>query len=346
MVLNAVTEVATPTVFGVAIIILVFLPLMTLEGMEGKMFAPLAYTIAIALAISLVLSLTLSPVLSSYLLRGGSEQDTFLVRILRRPYSAMLHWTLHHRVVSVVLVIVLFGGAIGLFPFLGTAFIPEMQEGTLSPNADRVPNISLPESLRMEMAMQRTMMGIRGVSNVVSRVGRGESPADPAGPNEADVLASLTPFDERPRGMTQEKIADQMRERLAAIPGINLVMSQPISDRVDEMVSGVRADVAVMLYGDDLDQLVAKAAEIARVASSIQGTQDTRVDRVGWSAISHDRHQSPGYRSLWSECGRRERRYRNGDRRQGGHAGVRGRAPLCIGGTSAPVASRQRGGCT
>jgi heavy metal efflux system protein len=281
IVLGAVQEVATPTLFGVAIIILVFLPLMTLEGMEGKMFAPLAYTIAIALGISLILSLTLSPVLSSYLLKGGSEKDTWLVRLLRRPYNWLLHWTLDHRKASVAAVIVLFFGSLALFPFLGTSFIPEMQEGTLSPNADRVPNISLDESLKMEKEMQRLMLQVPGVQNVVSRVGRGESPADPAGPNEADVLASLTSFDERPHGMTQEGIAEQIRERLAALPGINLVMSQPISDRVDEMVSGVRADVAVMLYGDDLDVLVEKANAIAKIATGIQGTQDTRVDRVG-----------------------------------------------------------------
>ncbi len=281
VVLNAVIEVATPTLFGVAIIILVFLPLMTLEGMEGKMFSPLAYTIAIALAISLVLSLTLSPILSLYLLKGGSEKDTWFVRLLRRPYTVMLQWSLHHRKPAVISVIALFLGALCLFPFLGTSFIPEMQEGTLSPNADRVPNISLDESLRMEKEMQRLMLEVPGVENVVSRVGRGESPADPAGPNEADVLASLTQFDERPHGMTQETIAEQIRGKLAMLPGINLVMSQPISDRVDEMVSGVRADVAVMLYGDDLDILVKKANEIAHVATGIQGTQDTRVDRVG-----------------------------------------------------------------
>ncbi len=258
--LAAVQEVATPTLFGVTIIILVFLPLMTLEGMEGKMFAPLAYTIAIALGISLILSLTLSPVLSSYLLKGGSEDDTWLVRLLRRPYNRLLDWAhatpqAHDRAV----VIVLFIASLSLFPFLGTSFIPEMQEGTLSPNADRVPNISLDESLKMEKEMQRIMLQVPGVDSVVSRLGRGESPADPAGPNEADVLATLTPFDKRPHGMTQQKIADQIRERLAALPGINLVMSQPISDRVDEMVSGVRADVAVMLYGDDLDTLVERA---------------------------------------------------------------------------------------
>jgi cobalt-zinc-cadmium resistance protein CzcA len=254
---------------------------MTLEGMEGKLFGPLAYTIAIALGISLVLSLTLSPVLSSYLLKGGSENDTWLVRWLRVPYNRMLHWTQAHHKITIVAVIALFIGSVCLFPFLGTSFIPEMQEGTLSPNADRVPNISLEESLKMEKEMQRLMLQVPGVENVVSRVGRGESPADPAGPNEADVLASLTRYDERPRGMTQETIAEEIRKRLAALPGINLVMSQPISDRVDEMVSGVRADVAVMLYGDDLKQLVEKANEIAKVATGIEGTQDTRVDRVG-----------------------------------------------------------------
>ena len=281
IVLSATQEVATPTLFGVAIIILVFLPLMTLEGMEGKMFAPLAYTIAIALAISLVLSLTLSPVLSSYLLKGGSEEDTWLVRLLRKPYSRLLHWALDHRKIAVGAVVLIFFGALSLFPLLGTSFIPEMQEGTLSPNADRVPNISLDESLKMEKQMQSLMLQVPGVKSVVSRLGRGESPADPAGPNEADVLASLTPFDERPKGMTQETIAEQIRKRLTTLPGINLVMSQPISDRVDEMVSGVRADVAVMLYGDDLDTLVEKANQIAKVANGIRGTQDTRVDRVG-----------------------------------------------------------------
>lgn len=281
IVLDAVTEVATPVIFGVTIIVLVFLPLMTLEGTEGKMFAPLAYTIAIALIISLGLSLTLSPALSRYLLKGGSEKDTWLVRWLRKPYDHMLAWTIRNRIKSVVTVVALFAVSLCLFPFLGTAFIPEMQEGTLSPNADRVPNISLDESLKMELQMQRLMKPIQGVENVVSRVGRGESPADPAGPNEADVIATLTPVDERPRGLSQEKIADTMRDSLATVPGINLVMSQPISDRVDEMVSGVRADVAIKLFGDDLDVLIDKARQIAKVAASVQGTQDTRVDRVG-----------------------------------------------------------------
>ncbi|HTJ29250.1 MAG TPA: CusA/CzcA family heavy metal efflux RND transporter [Acidobacteriaceae bacterium] len=281
LVRDAVQEVATPVIFGVIIIVLVFLPLMTLEGTEGKMFAPLAYTIAIALLLSLVLSLSLSPALSMFWLKGGKEDDTWLVRHLRRPYELVLGWAMANRIKSVLAVILLLATSLAIFPFLGTAFIPEMQEGTLGPNADRVPNISLDESIKMELQMQRLMRDIPGVENVVSRLGRGESPADPAGPNEADVIANLKPVDERPRDLTQEKIANQMRDALAKIPGINLVMSQPISDRVDEMVTGVRADVAVKIFGDDLDTLIAKAQEVAKVASSIRGTQDTRVDRVG-----------------------------------------------------------------
>ncbi|HET9696709.1 MAG TPA: CusA/CzcA family heavy metal efflux RND transporter, partial [Terriglobales bacterium] len=278
---DAVAEVATPVIFGVLIIVLVFLPLMTLEGTEGKMFGPLAYTIAIALLISLALSLTLSPALSMFWLKGGSEKDTWLVRSLRNPYEKILSLAMKNKTISVSAVVALFAMSLCLFPFLGTSFIPEMQEGTLGPNADRVPNISLDESIKMEMQMQRMMDDIPGIEKVISRLGRGESPTDPAGPNEADVIATLKPIKDRPRDLTQARIADEMRRRLVTIPGINLVMSQPISDRVDEMVTGVRADIAVKIFGDDLDTLIEKARAVAQVATSIQGTQDTRIDRVG-----------------------------------------------------------------
>lgn len=138
-VLNAVTDVATPGLFGVANIILVFLPLRTLEGMEGKMFAPLAYTIAIALAISLVLSLSLSPVLCTYLLKGGKEDETFLVRWIRKPYTRMLLWTTHHRWSMIIGTVVLFVASLCLFPFLGTSFIPECRRVRCHPTQTAYP---------------------------------------------------------------------------------------------------------------------------------------------------------------------------------------------------------------
>ncbi len=280
VILDAVLEVATPVIFGVGVIILVFLPLMTLQGMEGKMFAPLAYTIAIALAISLALSLTLSPALASYLLKGGADHDTWLIRVLKRPYLAMLHWALGNEKKAIGAAVACFIATMAIFPYLGTAFIPEMKEGSVSPAMDRVPNISLDESIAMEMEAMRRVLKVPGVKSAVSRIGRGESPADPAGPNEADPIVSLKPRDQWPDGWTQDDIADAIRNELKAIPGVQLVMAQPISDRVDEMVTGVRADIAVKIFGDDLGQLKRTADDIARVAGSVSGLRDVRVDRI------------------------------------------------------------------
>lgn len=280
IILSAVMEVATPVIFGIGIIILVFLPLMTLAGMEGKMFAPLAYTIAIALAVSLVLSLTLTPVLSSYMLKGGADHDTWLIRMLKKPYVPMLEWAVRNTKMTVAMAVAAFVGAALLLPLLGTAFIPEMKEGSVVPAMDRVPNISLEESLRMEREAMRLVMEVPGVKSAVSGVGRGESPADPQSQNESTPIVSLKPRDEWPEGWTQETIQDAMREKLAALPGVNIIMAQPISDRVDEMVTGVRADVAVKIFGDDLDLLKAKADDIARVARNVPGASEIKIERV------------------------------------------------------------------
>jgi heavy metal efflux system protein len=280
VIFDAVKEVATPVIFGVGIIILVFLPLMTLQGMEGKMFAPLAYTIAIALAVSLFLSLTLTPVLSSYLLKGGAEHDTWLVARIKAPYLKMLHWSVANSRKTVVGGVVLLIVTLGLFPLLGTAFIPEMKEGSIVPGINRVPNISLEESIKMEMQAMKLVMEVPGVKSAISGVGRGESPADPQGQNESTPIVSLKPRSEWPAGWTQDTIADAMREKLKVLPGAQVVMAQPISDRVDEMVTGVRSDVAVKVFGDDLDVLKKKADEIARVAASVTGATDIRVERV------------------------------------------------------------------
>ena len=282
VVLEAATEVGTPVLFGVGIIILVFLPLMTLEGMEGKMFAPLAFTIAIALFVSLVLSLTLSPVLCSYLLKGGSGADTKFISAIKRPYMKMLHWSLQHQKKTI-------SGAAGMFvvtlllvPLLGMSFIPEMKEGSIVPGINRMPNISLEESIKMESeAMKLIMDKVPGVLSAVSGVGRGESPADSQGQNESTPIISLKPRSEWPAGWTQDDIAERMQSVLTAgLPGVQIVMAQPISDRVDELLTGVRSDVAVKVFGDDMGVLKAKAEEISRVAASVQGATDLKIEKV------------------------------------------------------------------
>jgi len=283
IILRAVSEVATPVIFGVGIIILVFLPLMTLQGMEGKMFAPLAYTIAIALGISLILSLTLTPVMSSYLLKApehDGDHDTWLIRALKAPYVRMLNWALINQKKTVLIAVAAFCGSLALIPFLGTAFIPEMKEGSIVPGITRVPNISLEESIKMEMEATRLMREVPGVKSAVSGIGRGESPADPQGPNESSPIVSLKPRDQWPDGWTEEDIARALREKLKVLPGVQIVMSQPISARVAEMVTGVRSDIAVKIFGDDLEQLRKTAAQIGRIAQSLQGAADLRVERV------------------------------------------------------------------
>jgi len=283
VILKAVVEVATPVIFGVGIIILVFLPLMTLEGMEGKMFAPLAFTIAIALAISLLLSLTLSPVLSSYLLKPPAhdgDHDTRLIKAIKTPYLRLLDLALGHTRKTVAIAVGAFACSLAILPFLGTAFIPEMKEGSVVPGINRVPNISLEESIKMEMEAMRLVMQVPGVKSAVSGVGRGESPADPQGPNESTPIVSLKPRSEWPAGWNQDSIAEAMRDKLKALPGVQIVMAQPISDRVDEMVTGVRSDIAVKVFGDDLEQLKRIAGQISKVAQGIEGAQDMRIERV------------------------------------------------------------------
>jgi cobalt-zinc-cadmium resistance protein CzcA len=280
IILDAASEVGKPVLFGIGIIILVFLPLLSLQGMEGKMFAPLALTIAIALTVSLILSFMLTPVLCSYWLKGGAEHDTWVVAVIKKPYLKLLGWAVGNQKKVTFAALALFVGSLSLFPFLGTSFIPIMQEGSITPQIIRVPNISLDESIRMEMEAMKAVSEVSGVKMVVSKLGRGESPADPGMPNESDPVVSLQPRDEWPEDWKQEDIANAIREKLKGLPGIELVMSQPIAARVDEMVSGVRSQVAIKLFGDDLTALKQSGDEIARVLSGIQGASDMRVEKV------------------------------------------------------------------
>ncbi len=277
---EAVTEVAVPVVFGVGIIILVFLPLMTLQGMEGKMFSPLAFTIAIALTISLILSLVLSPALCVYLLKGGADHDTPFIAFIKRPYNKLLTRAIANPRATVAVASAAFVGSLALVPLLGTAYVPEMKEGSLVPNVIRAPNIALEESVALETQAMKLIREVPGVRIAMSALGRGESPADPQAQNESSPIVSLIPRSEWPKGWDQDDIADAIREKLKAIPGAQIIMAQPISDRVDELVTGVRADVAAKLFGDDLEELTRKANEIATVAQKIRGTQDVRVERA------------------------------------------------------------------
>jgi cobalt-zinc-cadmium resistance protein CzcA len=278
IILEAATEVGTPVLFGVGIIILVFMPLLSLEGMEGKMFAPMAITIAIALTISLILSFTLSPVLCSYILKGGSEDDTKLVARLRAPYERWLHWSLANPKLLVQRSLMALAVSLVGFVLLGKAFIPVMQEGSITPVIARAPNISLDESIKLEFEAIRRIMTIPDVKMAVSRLGKGESPADPGQPYESDPIVTLKPLGDRK--LTQEEIAQEIRDRLKTLPGIELSISQPIAARVDEMVSGVRSQVAIKIFGDDLTILQKLGAQISQVLVKMKGSTDLRIEQA------------------------------------------------------------------
>ena len=278
IVLEAAAEVGTPVLFGVGIIILVFMPLLGLEGMEGKMFGPLAMTIAIALTISLILSFTLSPVMCSYLLKGGAEHDTKLVSKLKTPYMKWLNWCLENPSLVVKRAVIALGVSLFGFVLLGKSFIPVMQEGSITPVIVRAPNISLEESIKLEFEALKRIMTIDGVEKAVSRLGRGESPADPGQPNESDPIVTLKPQGDR--DLNQEEISNQIRDKLKSLPGIELAISQPIAARVDEMVSGVRSQVAVKIFGDDLEQLKKLGGQIGLVLANTTGSTDLRIEQV------------------------------------------------------------------
>ncbi|GAB1722592.1 MAG: Cation efflux system protein CzcA [Nitrospira sp.] len=279
-ILRAAMEVGQPVVFGILIIIIVFFPILSLQGMEGKMFQPLAYTIIIALLISLLLSLTLSPVLCSLVLKDAREEDTLLLRWIKRAYMPALGWALGHRMLVLGSALVLLAASLALFPFLGGEFIPILNEGSVSPQTIRLPGISLEKSIEIEKEMQRAILEFPEARMVVSKIGRTELGNDPQEPNSSDPVVSLVPMDEWKTATTKAELDDAIRRRLQRIPGANFLISQPIQQRVDELVSGVRSEATVKVLGEDLDVLRGTADKIQPIMSSIEGVKDVRVEQL------------------------------------------------------------------
>ncbi|UVT15386.1 MAG: efflux RND transporter permease subunit [Nitrospira sp.] len=280
VVLRAVLEVRRPSLFGELIIALTFVPLLTLQGLEGKMFVPLALTVVIVLLSSLILSMTVVPVLAVLLMRPSKAADGGRgLTTVRRLYRQFLEWAIRRtRLVVVTAVGVLIGG-FALIPYIGREFVPVMDEGSIVVNLVRLPSISLNESLKIAGQVERLLLDIPEVRSVVSRTGANELGTDPMGMELSDMYVLLKPESEW-KVRSKRAIEAQIRSRLSQMPGIAFGLSQPISMRVDELVSGVRSQVAVKLFGDDLDILWTKGEEIARVMRQVPGMSDLRVEQV------------------------------------------------------------------
>ena len=281
---DAAIEVRKPTMFGELIIMIVYMPILTLEGVEGKLFRPMALTVIFALAGSMILSLTLMPVLASFLLPSRiEEREPLLIRVIKWLYRPVLHFTMHHKAAVIGFALCILFVAFGFIaPNLGSEFVPKLSEGSVVINIVRLAGTDLDESIRYNTQMEKAILKAfpDEVMQVWSRIGSAEVATDPMGLELCDVFITLKPRKEWTRARTQDELTELIQKELRDLPGQRIAMTQPIEMRINEMISGVRSDVAAILYGDEFDVMVAKAREVERVLRSIDGSADVTTEQV------------------------------------------------------------------
>ena len=271
---RSVREVTVPVASGIAIIVIVFVPLLTLEGLEGKLFIPVALTIVFALVSSLLLALTVIPALASMLMQRGGHHEAWLVQKLNAAYAPALDWALAHTRQVVVAALALLVLAIGAYTLLGKTFLPTMDEGDLIIQLEKLPSISLEETVETDQRVQRAILErVPEVKNIIARVGSDELGLDPMGLNQTDTFLVLKPIDEW-RQPDKDWLTDQLRQVMEDFPGIAYTFTQPIDMRISEMLTGVRGDIAVKVFGTDLDQLNHAADGIVALLKGIKGAED------------------------------------------------------------------------
>jgi cobalt-zinc-cadmium resistance protein CzcA len=271
---RAVKEVVMPVASGVVIIIVVFLPLLTLQGLEGKLFIPVALTIVFALAGSLILSLTVIPVLASFMLKQGGHGDPWLVKKLTAVYMPALDWALKHGKLVAIGALVALALTVAVYPLIGKTFMPTMDEGDIIIGIEKLPSINLQNSFQLDLKIQRAIMEkVPEVKGVVARVGSDELGLDPMGFNQTDTFLILKPR-EQWRKPDKEWLTDELRKVLKDFPGVAHSFTQPIDMRVSEMVIGVRGDVAVKIFGPDLATLNQQAEKVETVLKGVKGSED------------------------------------------------------------------------
>ena len=279
---DAAIEVRGPTMFGELIIAIVYLPILFLEGTEGKLFRPMALTVLFALAGSLLISLTLMPVLAATVLSREEDQEPFLMRVFHRLYQPLARLAVFHPVFVSLCAAGLVAASVPLAARLGAEFMPRLDEGDLLVEVNRLPSATLEDSVPMTTTIEKLLLAFPEVRTVFSKTGRPEIANDVMGVQQTDVWVMLKPRRQWPANVSRDDLVERMSKALAgAIPGANFGFSQPIEMRVDELVAGVKADVAVLVYGDDLDTLGGIGKQIETVLREIPGAVDVRAD---WQA--------------------------------------------------------------
>ncbi len=280
---QACLEVRRPTMFGEAIIMIVYLPILTLVGIEGKLFRPMALVVLFALLGSLVLSLTLMPVLASLFLSSKTrEKEPWVIRACQWVYRPVLEVVLRNRMPVLVMALALIGFAGVLATELGTEFIPRLSEQSVVVNTVRLASVSLEESLRYSTQMEKILLREfpDEIAHVWSRTGTAEVATDPMGLELTDIFITLTPRSSWKRARTQSELVEQMQAELAHLPGTRVLFTQPIEMRINEMIAGIRADVGVKIFGDQFDQLVELSERVADALREIPGAADVAPDQI------------------------------------------------------------------
>lgn len=286
---DAAVEVRRPTLFGELIIMIVYLPILTLEGIEGKMFRPMALTVIFALAGSMVLSITLMPVLAALFLPAKIEhREPWLMRVAHAIHYPILQFSMHHKLAVLGFAGGVLALAFGLIaPNLGAEFVPRFSEGAIAIGIVRLPGTDIGESVRYNTAMEQAILKEfpDEVEHVWSRIGSAEIATDPMGVELTDMYVTLQPQSQWTKARTQGEFTDQLDKLLREMPGQRLAYSQPIEMRVNEMAYGIRADLGVKLFGDDFDVLTEKAAEIAAVLQSVRGNADVNTEQIAGQPV-------------------------------------------------------------
>ncbi len=291
---QAAIEVRNPTVFGQLIIMIVYIPILTLEGVEGKMFRPMALTVVLVLTGSLILSLTLTPVLASYVLpKQTSEREVFLVRVAQWIYARVLRVTLKYRLAALGLAGCSLLMAVLMVLGFGSEFVPRLSEGSIVIGVRRVPGTSFDQSALVNTQMERALLAAFSdeISHVWSRVGEPEVNTDAGSPETTDMFVTLKPRSQWSKAKTQDELVGLMERELSQFKGQVIWFTQPIEMRINEMLTGVRADVAIKLFGEDIDELVAMADRLEDLLRSIPGSADLATDDVAGQPILQIRLQ-------------------------------------------------------
>ena len=298
---DATYEVARPIVFAVAIIIIVYTPILALSGVAGKMFGPMAITVILALSSSLFLTMTVTPALAAAFLagKGVSEKETWAIRTIRRLYTPVLELAERHAVLTLLISLGLFAGSCVLASRLGGEFLPQLAEGSIVVTSEKLPGIDLKASLAKVHQIEVALKSFPEVQHVVSLTGSAEIPTDPMGVESTDSFIALTDPSTWKTASTQDGLVAAFEKKLKAdVPGVAFTFSQPIQMRMEDLLQGVRGDVAISLYGDDLKTLESKANEIAHVVEQVPGAADVKPEaQAGMPAltISIDRAKAARY---------------------------------------------------